>query len=83
MPGAYHTARYATLHYYQVCRRHPESKFILVELLLSRPAVWVDQSGDDAAVAYKDAVDRFLGKQVDLRFVTPKPVGLVSINVRT
>lgn len=34
--------------------------------------------GDDAAVAYKDAVDRFLGEKVDLKFLTPKPVGLVS-----
>lgn len=28
-------------------------------------------------MAYKDAVDRFLGKKVDLRFVEAKPVGLV------
>lgn len=34
-------------------------------------------AGDDAAEAYKDAVDRFLGKKVDLRFVDPKPTGLV------
>lgn len=36
------------------------------------------QADDDAASAYQDAVDRFLGKKVDLRFLTPKPVGLVS-----
>lgn len=37
----------------------------------------VQRSDDDAGEAYKDAVDRFLGKTVELRFVTPKPYGLV------
>lgn len=41
-----------------------------------RPSPTVS-TGDDAATAYKDAVDRFLGKTVDLKFVQPKPAGLV------
>lgn len=49
---------------------------------LNRPFVFVlTLAGDDAALAYKDAVDRFLGKKVDLRFVEPKPVGLVRKNL--
>ncbi|CAB1119509.1 unnamed protein product [Ectocarpus sp. CCAP 1310/34] len=41
-----------------------------------RQTLLVTRYGDDAATAYKDAVDRFLGKTVDLKFVQPKPAGL-------
>eukprot|EP00904_Undaria_pinnatifida_P013569 jgi/Undpi1/9342/HiC_scaffold_26.g11800.m1 len=54
----------------------PESKAVLTATNLGRPVIMSEE--DDAALAYKDAVDRFLGKKVDLRFLTPKPVGLVS-----
>ncbi|CAN0322775.1 unnamed protein product [Hapterophycus canaliculatus] len=56
----------------------PESKAVLTATNLGQPVI-MEKAGDDAAVAYKDAVDRFLGKKVDLKFVQPKPVGLVSL----
>ncbi|CAM9449587.1 unnamed protein product [Scytosiphon promiscuus] len=54
----------------------PESKAVLTATNLGQPVIM--EKGDDAAVAYKDAVDRFLGKKVDLKFVQPKPVGLLK-----
>eukprot|EP00903_Cladosiphon_okamuranus_P011522 g10849.t1 len=54
----------------------PESKSVLTATNLGQPVIMTE--GDDAALAYKDAVDRFLGKKVDLRFVEPKPVGLLK-----
>lgn len=58
-----------------VCNPPPPS------LSLCRLVVACPGPGDDAATAYKDAVDRFLGKKVELKFVQPKPVGLVSSGI--
>ncbi|CAN0085357.1 unnamed protein product [Pylaiella littoralis] len=57
----------------------PESKEVLTATNLGQPVIMTE--GDDAATAYKDAVDRFLGKKVELKFVQPKPVGLVSSGI--
>lgn len=51
--------------------------FVIVRDLIVFCLCFVGE-GDDAAIAYKDAVDRFLGKTVELKFLQPKPVGLVG-----
>ncbi|CAB1108432.1 unnamed protein product [Ectocarpus sp. CCAP 1310/34] len=54
----------------------PVSKAVLTATNLGQPVIVSE--GDDAATAYKDAVDRFLGKTVDLKFGQPKPAGLLK-----
>lgn len=51
----------------------PESKDVLTCTNLGKPIIAM---GEDhpAAGAYMDMVDRFLGKEKELRFVTPEPV---------
>uniref|UniRef100_A0A7S4V4S5 AAA domain-containing protein n=1 Tax=Ditylum brightwellii TaxID=49249 RepID=A0A7S4V4S5_9STRA len=51
----------------------PESKDVLTCTNLGTPIITL---GDDnpAAGAYSDMVDRFLGEEKDLRFITPEPV---------
>jgi len=51
----------------------PESKDVLFCTNLGTPII---SMGDDhpAAGAYMDMVDRFLGNEKELRFVTPEPV---------
>ncbi|KAL7545309.1 hypothetical protein ACHAWF_008662 [Thalassiosira exigua] len=52
----------------------PESRDVLTCTNLGKPVI---SMGEDhpAAGAYMDAVDRFLGEERELRFVTPEPVG--------
>ena len=51
----------------------PESRDVLTCTNLGQPVISLD--GDNpAAGAYSDMVDRFLGVEKDLRFVTPEPV---------
>lgn len=51
----------------------PESKDVLTCTNLGTPVITL---GDDnpAAGAYSDMVDRFLGEEKELRFITPEPV---------
>jgi septum site-determining protein MinD len=54
----------------------PESKHVLTSSNMGQPVILGAKS--DAAEAYKDMVDRFLGKEVELRFVHPKEKGFFS-----
>jgi len=51
----------------------PESKSILTSTNLGKPVITLGDS-DLAASAYSDMVDRFLGEEKELRFITPEPV---------
>ena len=53
----------------------PESKSVLTSTNLGQPVI---VAGDDASEAYKDTVQRFLGKDVPLRFVTPETKGFFT-----
>jgi len=55
----------------------PESKDVLTCTNMGSPVISL---GDDnpAAGAYSDMVDRFLGEEKELRFVTPEPVSFFS-----
>ena len=51
----------------------PESKDILTCTNLGTPIITME--GDSgAAGAYSDMVDRYLGEEKELRFITPEPV---------
>eukprot|EP00814_Leptocylindrus_danicus_P001624 CAMPEP_0116045602 /NCGR_PEP_ID=MMETSP0321-20121206/27718_1 /TAXON_ID=163516 /ORGANISM="Leptocylindrus danicus var. danicus, Strain B650" /LENGTH=309 /DNA_ID=CAMNT_0003526971 /DNA_START=115 /DNA_END=1045 /DNA_ORIENTATION=- len=51
----------------------PESKSILTCTNLGQPVITLGEE-DQAAGAYSDMVDRFLGEKKELRYVTPEPV---------
>ena len=51
----------------------PESKDVLPCTNLGQPVITLDEKVP-AAGAFQDMVDRFLGKEKELRFVTPEPV---------
>jgi len=51
----------------------PESKDVLTCTNLGKPIISLGEE-NSAAGAYMDMVDRFLGREVELRFVTPEPV---------
>ena len=52
----------------------PESKAILTCTNLGTPVIdSKDHSDDPSAGAYADMVDRFLGEQREMRFVTVEP----------
>ena len=51
----------------------PESKDVLTCTNLGKPVISLGES-NPAAGAYMDMVDRFLGQEKELRFVTPEPV---------
>lgn len=51
----------------------PESKSILTCTNLGQPVITLGEE-DQAAGAYSDMVDRFLGENKELRYVTPEPV---------
>ena len=51
----------------------PESKEVLTCTNLGTPVITLGEE-IPAAAAYSDMVDRFLGEEKDLRFVTPEPV---------
>lgn len=53
----------------------PESKSVLTSTNLGQPVI---VAGDDASEAYKDVVQRFLGQDVPLRFVTPETKGFFT-----
>eukprot|EP00553_Chaetoceros_curvisetus_P006069 CAMPEP_0204624252 /NCGR_PEP_ID=MMETSP0717-20131115/10001_1 /ASSEMBLY_ACC=CAM_ASM_000666 /TAXON_ID=230516 /ORGANISM="Chaetoceros curvisetus" /LENGTH=329 /DNA_ID=CAMNT_0051639579 /DNA_START=59 /DNA_END=1048 /DNA_ORIENTATION=+ len=50
----------------------PESKDVLTCTNLGTPIITME--GNNAAGAYNDMVDRYLGEEKELRFVTPEPV---------
>lgn len=50
----------------------PESKDVLTCTNLGTPIITLEDN--DAAGAYDDMVDRYLGEEKELRFVTPEPV---------
>jgi len=54
----------------------PESKSILTATNLGKPVIMMEN--DDAAEAYKDAVGRFLGEDLDLRFTQPRQKGFLE-----
>ena len=51
----------------------PESKDILTCTNLGSPVITLGDN-NPAAGAYSDMVDRFLGEEKELRFITPEPV---------
>ena len=51
----------------------PESKDVLTCTNLGTPIISLGED-NPAAGAYMDMVDRFLGEEKELRFVTPEPV---------
>ena len=51
----------------------PESRDVLTCTNLGKPVISLGE-GNPAADAYMDMVDRFLGQEKELRFVTPEPV---------
>lgn len=53
----------------------PESKAVLKASNTGTPVIFDDQS--DAGLAYQDAISRFLGKTVPMRFTTAKRKGLL------
>ena len=53
----------------------PESKSVLTSTNLGQPVI---AAQDDAAEAYKDVVQRFLGNDLPLRFVTPESKGFFT-----
>jgi septum site-determining protein MinD len=55
----------------------PECKSVLVSTNMGQPVIMNDKH--DAALAYNDAVDRFLGRDdIPFKFLTPKPRGILS-----
>jgi len=50
----------------------PESKDVLTCTNLETPIITLDAS--NAAGAYNDMIDRYLGEERELRFVTPEPI---------
>jgi len=52
----------------------PESKSVLTCTNLGQPVITQAEKGEPAALAYSDMVDRYLGKERELRFITPEPV---------
>ncbi|WP_026959955.1 septum site-determining protein MinD [Aliagarivorans taiwanensis] len=54
----------------------PESQAVLKASNSGEPVILDDES--DAGKAYRDAVDRLLGKEVDFRFLTEEKKGLLS-----
>ena len=55
----------------------PESSHILPCTNLGNPVITLSKENVPAAQAFEDAVDRFLGEDRDLRFVTPEPESLL------
>ncbi|KAF2076986.1 hypothetical protein CYY_001695 [Polysphondylium violaceum] len=55
----------------------PESSDILDCTNLGKPTITLDDNSD-AAEAYRDTIDRFLGENVPFRFLEPKPTGILS-----
>lgn len=53
----------------------PESKSVLTSTNLGQPVI---VAGDDASEAYKDTVQRFLGNDLPLRFVTAESKGFFT-----
>ncbi len=53
----------------------PESKCVLASSNKGEPVVYFSKGKDDAAIAYLDLVQRFLGSDVPMKFAEPKPVG--------
>ena len=51
----------------------PESKSVLTCTNLGNPVITLGEK-DPAAGAYSDMVDRFLGENKQLRYITPEPV---------
>jgi len=51
----------------------PESKSILTCTNNGTPVITLADSGEAAAGAYSDMVDRFLGEEKEMRFITPEP----------
>ena len=51
----------------------PESKDVLTCTNLGTPIITME-SDNSAAGAYSDMVDRYLGEEKELRFITPEPV---------
>lgn len=54
----------------------PESPSVLTSTNLGQPVISLP--GDNAAEAYKDAVSRFLGDDVPMRFTKPEDKGFFS-----
>jgi len=51
----------------------PESKDVLTCTNVGSPIITLGEE-NSAAAAYSDMVDRFLGEEKELRFITPEPV---------
>jgi septum site-determining protein MinD len=56
----------------------PESKEILPCTNLGNPVVTLAKDNVPAAKAFEDTVDRFLGKEIPLRFVTSEKESLIK-----
>lgn len=54
----------------------PESRQVLSASNMGQPVIL--SSGTDVAVAYNDMVDRFLGADIEMKFVKPEPKGLLG-----
>lgn len=54
----------------------PESSFVLTSSNMGQPVITAQ--GDKAALAFEDAVARFLGEDRPLRFLAPEPKGLLD-----
>ena len=54
----------------------PESPAVLTSTNLGQPVISLE--GDNAAAAYHDAVGRFLGEDLPMRFTKPQPKGFFS-----
>lgn len=52
----------------------PESKSVLTCTNIGSPVISLVDKAEPAALAYLDMVDRYLGKERELRFITPEPV---------
>ena len=52
----------------------PESKDVLTCTNLGTPIITMEDENNSAAGAYSDMVDRYLGEDKELRFITPEPV---------
>lgn len=53
----------------------PESAAVLTSTNMGQPVIMQE---DNAAIAYRDSVKRFLGEEVDLKFLQPEEKGFFS-----
>ncbi|KNC46773.1 septum site-determining protein MinD [Thecamonas trahens ATCC 50062] len=56
----------------------PNSEAVLTSTNLGQPVVMQDPNEVDCSGAFRDFVDRFLGKDIPLRFLEPKKKGFLS-----